>query len=255
MKAETLEISSPEPQILANSPDIDGDGLVNAQDPDMDGDGYENPIDADFNSDGIDDPIDFTNDHGSGTFIDEEQAGNITDFVFGMLCERLRLGEFCELKVAVLSVSEPMGTWNLKTIDGISINGIWSYPANRHENFNPFVGEIKSENRIVAQYPNGSVTQYLWKPGEPVGFYFLTRSVEETGKMAPVDELHQYVSQFPHPYPPHTPQIIDDSGIVGFSGDLPACDNLSLIGPIVDQQRAIFKIVTDWEKENYPAAE
>ena len=35
-----------------------------------------------------------------------------------------------------------------------------------------------------------------------------------------------------------------------FSGDLRVFDG---IGPILDQQRAIFKIVTDWEKENYPA--
>ena len=264
MDAQTIESTGPEQQgmvsildtdndSIANSidRDIDGDGISNDEDVDMDGDGVDNLLDEDFDCDGIIDPIDFTNDRGSGAFIDEEHTGYITDFVFGMLRDLFRFDEDCELKVAVLSSSEPRGTWNLKTSDGISVNGVWSYPANRPEEFKPFVAELEDECRIVAQYPNGFITRYSWMPGEPVIFCFETGSEESTGKMTPVYDLHAYFSRFPNPYPKHPPEEIRGFHRIMFSGDLWAFDG---IGPMVDQQRAIFKIVTDWEKVNYPAA-
>ena len=238
---------------IANSidRDIDGDGIANHEDVDMDGDDVDNPLDEDFDCDGIIDPIDFTNDGGSGAFIDEEHTDYITDFVFGMLRDLFRFDEDCELKVAVLSISEPRGTWNLKTSDGISVNGVWSYPANRPEDFKPFVADLEDECRIVAQYPNGFVSLYSWIPGQPVSFYFATSSEESTGKMTPVYDLHAYFSGFPNAYPEHPPEEIRGFHSIMFHGDLRVFDG---IGPMVDQQRAIFKIVTDWEKENYPAA-
>lgn len=233
-----------------NETDIDGDGSPNHEDADMDADGIDNMIDEDFDCDGIDDPIDFTNDGGGGSFIDDESAGQLTALVSSMLRDLLGLDEYCELKVALISISEPNGTWNFKTSDGISVNGVWSYPANRPEEFKPFVGEQDAECWIVAQYPNGPVTFYSWMPGQPVSFTFATRSEESTGKMTPVYDLHSYVSGFPNAYPELLPQVISGWTSIMFSGDLRVFDG---IGPIVDQQRAIFKIVTDWEKENYPA--
>jgi len=230
--------------------DIDGDGVPNHEDADMDADGIDNMIDEDFDCDGIDDPIDFTNDGGGGSFIDDESADHVTAFVSGMLRDLLGLDGCRELNVAVISISEPNGTWNFKTSDGISINGVWSYPANRPEEFKPFMGEQEAECWIAAQHPEGPVTFYTWLPGEPAGFAFATRSEESTGKMAPVYDLHSYVSGFPNAYPEILPQVISGWTSIMFSGDLRVFDG---IGPIVDQQRAIFKIVTDWEKENYPA--
>jgi hypothetical protein len=235
-----------------NETDIDGDGIANDEDVDMDGDGVVNLLDDDFDCDGIIDPIDFTDDGGSGVFIDEEHTGYVTDFVFGMLRDLLRFDEYCELKVAVLSISEPRGTWNLKTSDGISVNGVWSYPANRPEDFKPFVADLEDECRIIAQYPNGFITHYSWMPGHPVSFDFATSSEESTGKMTPVYHLHAYFSGFPNAYPERPPEEIRGSHSIMFSGNMRVFDG---IGPIVDQQRAIFKIVTDWEKENYPAAD
>jgi hypothetical protein len=260
--AQTIGSTSPEQQGMvsildtdndgiANSidRDIDGDGIANHEDVDMDGDDVDNLLDEDFDCDGIIDPIDFTNDGGSGAFIDEEHTGYITDFVFGMLRDLFRFDEDYELKVAVLSISEPRGTWNLKTSDGISVNGVWSYPANRPEDFKPFVADLEDECRIVAQYPNGFITLYSWMPGEPVSFDFATSSEESTGKMTPVYDLHAYFSRFPNPYPERLPEEIRGSHSIMFYGDLRVFDG---IGPMVGQQRAIFKIVTDWEKENYP---
>lgn len=230
-----------------NETDIDGDNLVNDEDPDMDSDGVENEIDEDFDNDGVKDTIDFTDDNGSGSFIDDEPT---SDFVSSKLSELFGVAKNSNLTVAVMSITEPYGTWNYKTNDGISLNGVWSYPANKPEEFKPFMSNVEGENRIYAQYPNGSLTFYSWMSGGPVGFAFSTLSEQATGKTAPIARLHSYVSGFPNAYPEVLPQVISGWTSVMFHGDLGVFDG---IGPIVDQQRAIFKIVTDWEKENYPA--
>ncbi|MBU6170901.1 MAG: MSCRAMM family adhesin SdrC [Verrucomicrobia bacterium] len=232
-----------------NEADIDGDNIVNDEDPDMDSDGVENEIDEDFDNDGVKDTIDFTDDGGNGSFIDDDSAKPTNDFVSSKLSELLGVANDSRLKVAVMSTTEPYGTWNYRTSDGISVNGVWSYPADKPEELKPFMSNAAGENRIYAQYPNGFLTFYSWLPGEPVGFAFSTLSEQATGKTAPIARLHSYVSGFPNAYPEILPQVISGSTSIMFYGDLPVFDG---IGPIVDQQRAIFKIVTDWEKENYP---
>lgn len=229
--------------------DIDGDNIVNDEDPDMDSDGVENEIDEDFDNDGVKDTIDFTDDGGNGSFIDDDSAKPTNDFVSSKLSELLGVANDSRLKVAVMSTTEPYGTWNYRTSDGISVNGVWSYPADKPEELKPFMSNAAGENRIYAQYPNGFLTFYSWLPDEPVGFAFSTLSEQATGKTAPIARLHSYVSGFPNAYPEILPQVISGSTSIMFYGDLPVFDG---IGPIVDQQRAIFKIVTDWEKENYP---
>ena len=233
-----------------NETDIDGDNIINDEDPDMDSDGVENEIDEDFDNDGVKDTIDFTDDGGNGSFIDDDSAEPTNDFVSTKLSELLGVANDSKLKVAVMSTTEPYGTWNYTTSDGISVNGVWSYPADKPEELKPFMSNVAGENRIYAQYPNGFLTFYSWLPGEPVGFAFSTLSEQATGKTAPIARLHSYVSGFPNAYPEILPQVISGWTSIMFSGDLRVFDG---IGPILDQQRAIFKIVTDWEKENYPA--
>jgi hypothetical protein len=233
-----------------NETDIDGDNIINDEDPDMDSDGVENEIDEDFDNDGVKDTIDFTDDGGNGSFIDDDSAEPTNDFVSTKLSELLGVANDSKLKVAVMSTTEPYGTWNYTTSDGISVNGVWSYPADKPEELKPFMSNVADENRIYAQYPNGFLTFYSWMPGEPVGFAFSTLSEQATGKIAPIARLHSYVSGFPNAYPEILPQVISGWTSIMFSGDLRVFDG---IGPILDQQRAIFKIVTDWEKENYPA--
>ena len=233
-----------------NETDIDGDNIINDEDPDMDSDGVENEIDEDFDNDGVKDTIDFTDDGGNGSFIDDDSAEPTNDFVSSKLSELLGVANDSKLKVAVMSTTEPYGTWNYRTSDGISVNGVWSYPAGKPEELKPFMSNVAGENRIYTQYPNGFLTFYSWLPGEPVGFAFSTLSEQATGKTAPIARLHSYVSGFPNAYPELLPQVISGWTSIMFHGDLRVFDG---IGPILDQQRAIFKIVTDWEKENYPA--
>jgi hypothetical protein len=216
----------------------------------MDSDGVDNEIDEDFDNDGIKDTIDFTDDGGNGSFIDDESAEPTNDFVADKLSGLLGVAKNSNLKVAVMSTTEPYGTWNYRTSDGISVNGVWSYPADKPEELKPFMSNAAGENRIYAQYPNGFLTFYSWMPGEPVGFAFSTLTEQATGKIAPIARLHSYISGFPNAYPKLLPQVISGWTSIMFSGDLRVFDG---IGPIVDQQRAIFKILTDWEKENYPA--
>jgi hypothetical protein len=236
-----------------NETDIDGDNLVNDEDPDMDSDGVENEIDEDFDNDGVKDTIDFTDDNGNGSFIDDEPT---SDFVYSKLSELFRVAKDSKLTVAVIKTVEPYygtyGTWNYRTSDGISLNGVWSGATDKPDEFKPFISNVEGENRIYAQYPNGSLTFYSWGSGEPVGFAFSTLSMYATGKTAPIARLHSYVSGFPNAYPEQLPQVVSDWDSIMFHGDLGVFDG---IGPIVEQQRAIFKIVTDWENENYPAAD
>lgn len=231
--------------------DIDGDNIINDEDPDMDSDGVENEIDEDFDNDGVKDTIDFTDDGGNGSFIDDDSAEDTIDTVSSKLSELFGVAKNSNLKVAVIKTKDPYyGTWNYKTSDGISLNGVWSYSADKPEDFKPFISNVEGENRIYAQYPNGFLTFYSWLAGDPVNFAFSTLSEQATGKIAPIARLHSYVSGFPNAYPEILPQVISGWTSIMFSGDLRVFDG---IGPIVDQQRAIFKIVTDWEKENYPA--
>ncbi len=215
--------------VNAADKDMDADALVNIIDPDIDGDGVKNERDRDANSDGTPDLIDFTDDGGGGYYLpDNADVLAVRAVVSAGLIKQLKLDSSGYLKVAVVSTSEPIGTWRYLTPDGkLSLNGTWRYTRGDPDSVSLIKYEDETQRRIYAQFVNGPLTLYSWTPDEPVTFSF---NAPSSG-----NSLDDYFSSIEDLVRTDQDTTINYSGSIGaFSG----------VAKIITQQRDILTILT-----------
>jgi hypothetical protein len=194
---------------------VDGDATANLLDADVDGDGVPNERDRDANGDGRTDLIDFTDDLGNGFFLTEgPEVTTLRSVVGAGIASQLKLDTAGQLKVAVISTTDPIGTWRYLTVDGkISLNGTWRY-SNDSQTVSLAKYDGEDETRVYGQYIKGPFTIYSWQTGQDPHFDFIALTKDASGVEPPIAALDLYLAAF------DDFQRSDFGNTVGYSGSL-----------------------------------
>ena len=216
---------------------VDGDATANLLDSDVDGDGVANEKDRDANGDGRTDLIDFTDDLGNGFFLtDGPEVATLRSVVGEGIAAQLKLNAAGQLKVAVISTTDPIGTWRYLTVDGkISLNGTWRY-SNDSQTVSLVKYDGEAETRVYGQYVKGPVTTYLWQAGEDPQFDFIALTKDATGVEPPIAALDLYLASV------DDFQRSDFGNTVGYSGSL---GEFTGADAFIAQQRELMRITNE----------
>ncbi len=216
---------------------VDGDSKPNLHDPDIDGDGLVNEKDRDANGDGRTDLVDFTDDFGNDFFLtDGPEVGTLRSVVSAGLASQLKLDKAGQLKVAVISTIDPVGTWRYLTVDGkVSLNGTWRF-SNDLQTVSLVKYDGEAEIRIYGQFMRGPLTTYSWQAGEKPQFNFIALTKDASGVEPPIAALDLYLAAF------DDFQRSDFGNTVGYAGSL---GEFTGVDAFISQQRELLRIASE----------
>lgn len=224
--------------------DIDGDGLANNRDADMDGDAVVNNRDSDMNGDGLNDLTDYIGPLENGYYADPVAAAEIIQEVSTQLRAFFKLPVDVNVRVVAYKSDPSTGLWNVITADRISLFGIWKIDSTSPNGVNPFfLYGSPGENRFYAQYPTGPVTFYNWMSGERVGFFYPAMNETLSGEIVSGSIYQAFFNQ---KYPGTLVSTYAATNGLGYFYD-GQLEVFSGMGPVIEQQRSIFKVFSDWQ--------